>query len=672
MATESQNKGLEVEIGVTLNKLTKQLAAAEARMVGTAKRSEQQWQKSNARAVKSFDAVAKSSKRAAGGVGTDARYMAMQLSQVGQQAMAGGDVVRALAIQLPDLALGFGAVGIAAGVAAGALLPLAVNMLKSEDAAKDLETTMSDLDAAMSRLESSTANSGQGLSALQQKYRGMAEQAQRFFEIEREIAAIRAGEALNAASRSIAGELDVGGTLGLDPAQIRNASQAMVDLRERIKELDRTRADAGITAVEAAVKQASALEDERDALERLMLGLDDLADILGITESQAQEVAARFAEIEQTEGARAQADAMLALVEYISDASDNLADAEDEGKALYDQLLDAAAQGLILAGLDLAGPIGAGADEAKRLADNLRLAELAYEFSPGGRAMSKYGGRGTTSDTEITDGRGYILKDGKFVDPDAKPTGRGGSGGTSAAEKAQNELLRERDRILKSLATDTEKVQEEIDTLNRVMAAGQLTSEQYDQAMQRLNERMVDAKFGDMISAIDDFSKSIADAIVNGENLGDVMINVIKRIAAEALASRISDIFTGGLTGGGGGGFGGGLLSFIFGKRASGGPLVAGRPTLVGENGPELMIPGNGGGRIMNAQQTQRALTRTPDRVEVVSRVEGGDLTLTDDGKIAANIRVSSSQARQGAVSDVRRGFGQISNEYQRSGGLVR
>lgn len=671
MATESQNKGLEVEIGVTLNKLTKQLAAAEARMVGTAKRSEQQWQKSNARAVKSFDAVAKSSKRAAGGVGTDARYMAMQLSQVGQQYAAGGDIVRALAIQLPDLTLGFGAVGIAAGVAAGALLPLAVNMLKSEDAAKDLETTMSDLDAAMSRLESSTANSGQGLSALQQKYRGMAEQAQRFFEIEREIAAIRAGEALNAASRSIAGELDVGGTLGLDPAQIRNASSEIKTLKAEIADLQ-AQTNLSDEQLRAVVDRIAEAQSELSALREVNRNFDDLADILGITESQAQEGAARFAEIEQTEGARAQADAMLALVEYISDASDNLADAEDEGKALYDQLLDAAAQGLILAGLDLAGPIGAGADEAKRLADNLRLAELAYEFSPGGRAMSKYGGRGTTSDTEITDGRGYILKDGKFVDPDAKPTGRGGSGGTSAAEKAQNELLRERDRILKSLATDTEKVQEEIDTLNRVMAAGQLTSEQYDQAMQRLNERMVDAKFGDMISAIDDFSKSIADAIVNGENLGDVMINVIKRIAAEALASRISDIFTGGLTGGGGGGFGGGLLSFIFGKRASGGPLVAGRPTLVGENGPELMIPGNGGGRIMNAQQTQRALTRTPERVEVVSRVEGGDLTLTDDGKIAANIRVSSSQARQGAVSDVRRGFGQISNEYQRSGGLVR
>jgi|GEM_PF-2211288 len=671
MATESQNKGLEVEIGVTLNKLTKQLAAAEARMVGTAKRSEQQWQKSNARVTKSFDTVAKSHKRMVGGVATDSRYMAMQLSQVGQQAMAGGDIVRALAIQLPDLTLGFGAVGIAAGVAAGALLPLAVNMLKSEDAAKDLETTMDDLDAAMSRLESSTANSGQGLSALQQKYRGMAEQAQRFFEIEREIAAIRAGEALNAASRSIAGELDVGGTLGLDPAQIRNASSEIKTLKAEIADLQ-AQTNLSDEQLRAVVDRIAEAQSELSALREVNRNFDDLADILGITESQAQEVAARFAEIEQTEGARAQADAMLALVEYISDASDNLADAEDEGKALYDQLLDAAAQGLILAGLDLAGPIGAGADEAKRLADNLRLAELAYEFSPGGRAMSKYGGRGTTTDTEITDGRGYVLRDGKFVDPDAKPTGRGGSGGTSAAEKAQNELLRERDRILKSLATDTEKVQEEIDTLNRVMAAGQLTSEQYDQAMQRLNERMVDAKFGDMISAIDDFSKSIADAIVNGENLGDVMINVIKRIAAEALASRISDIFTGGLTGGGGGGFGGGLLSFIFGKRASGGPLVAGRPTLVGENGPELMIPGNGGGRIMNAQQTQRALTRTPERVEVVSRVEGGDLTLTDDGKIAANIRVSSSQARQGAVSDVRRGFGQISNEYQRSGGLVR
>lgn len=52
------------------------------------------------------------------------RGVAQQLSQVGQQTMATGNFVQALAIQLPDLGLAFGAAGAAAGLLAGIALPL--------------------------------------------------------------------------------------------------------------------------------------------------------------------------------------------------------------------------------------------------------------------------------------------------------------------------------------------------------------------------------------------------------------------------------------------------------------------------------------------------------------------------------------------------------------------
>ena len=52
------------------------------------------------------------------------RGAAQQLSQVGQQTMATGNFVQALAIQLPDLGLAFGAAGAAAGLLAGIALPL--------------------------------------------------------------------------------------------------------------------------------------------------------------------------------------------------------------------------------------------------------------------------------------------------------------------------------------------------------------------------------------------------------------------------------------------------------------------------------------------------------------------------------------------------------------------
>jgi hypothetical protein len=73
-----------------------------------------------------------------------ARMMALQLSQVAQQSMAGGDFVRALSIQLPDMATGFGAVGIAAGVLAGVALPALISMfsktgVSAEDLLKSLD-----------------------------------------------------------------------------------------------------------------------------------------------------------------------------------------------------------------------------------------------------------------------------------------------------------------------------------------------------------------------------------------------------------------------------------------------------------------------------------------------------------------------------------------------------
>ncbi|MGX5719932.1 phage tail tape-measure protein [Shinella zoogloeoides] len=50
------------------------------------------------------------------------RMIAMQLSQVAQQTQVTGNFMQALAVQIPDMALGFGAVGIAMGVVLGVLL----------------------------------------------------------------------------------------------------------------------------------------------------------------------------------------------------------------------------------------------------------------------------------------------------------------------------------------------------------------------------------------------------------------------------------------------------------------------------------------------------------------------------------------------------------------------
>jgi uncharacterized protein YukE len=98
------------------------------------------------------------------------------------------------------------------------------------------------------------------------------------------------------------------------------------------------------------------------------------------------------------------------------------------------------------------------------------------------------------------------------------------------------------------------------------------------------------------------FSSAFEDAIVNAESLGDIVRGLaddILRITARtfvtepltALARKTLD-GAGGLSG---------LFSSIFGGfRANGGPVVPGRAYVVGERGPELLVPGTAGSIVPN------------------------------------------------------------------------
>lgn len=101
--------------------------------------------------------------------GYQSRLVAMQLSQVAQQASVTGDWVRSLAIQLPDLTLGFGAFGIAVGVAAGALLPLIANMLTTSSGVKGLSSDIVRLASEAASLDG-VASAISELESLQKKY----------------------------------------------------------------------------------------------------------------------------------------------------------------------------------------------------------------------------------------------------------------------------------------------------------------------------------------------------------------------------------------------------------------------------------------------------------------------------------------------------------------------
>lgn len=118
------------------------------------------------------------------------------------------------------------------------------------------------------------------------------------------------------------------------------------------------------------------------------------------------------------------------------------------------------------------------------------------------------------------------------------------------------------------------------------------------------------------------------------EALSGVLSSLANIMANQAFNSLFGGMFQGG-----------GFLSGLFGGfRAEGGPVKSGAAYVVGEQGPELFMPRTSGVIVPNDELGGGAAAR----IEVV----GGDLTLTDDGRIMARVRVMAQEARVGAVGD--------------------
>lgn len=148
-----------------------------------------------------------------------------------------------------------------------------------------------------------------------------------------------------------------------------------------------------------------------------------------------------------------------------------------------------------------------------------------------------------------------------------------------------------------------QKALEEVDKLGPAIAKSlpeiRQVSEQTEMLAKDLNQALGD---------------SILSAFENGaKGIGDIWKNLIKRMAAHALQAQLSKLLFGegyGTTSnsmGGVFGYIGGLLSGGGGARANGGPVYAGRPYLVGERGPEIVVPSQAGTVLPNGTGLQVA-----------------------------------------------------------------
>lgn len=181
----------------------------------------------------------------------------------------------------------------------------------------------------------------------------------------------------------------------------------------------------------------------------------------------------------------------------------------------------------------------------------------------------------------------------------AAPTKRGGSGGggLSEAEK-QAKAVRE---LVEELQFEQEQIgrtalqQEIMNELRRVgvdvmSAEGQQIAALISQndALTASQESLEEAMQAVSETAKEALSGFISD-IREGKSATEALANVFDRLADRAIEFALNAVFSG--IGGGGGGIGNILGAIFGGKRAAGGPVSAGRAYLVGEKGPELMVP---------------------------------------------------------------------------------
>ena len=98
------------------------------------------------------------------------------------------------------------------------------------------------------------------------------------------------------------------------------------------------------------------------------------------------------------------------------------------------------------------------------------------------------------------------------------------------------------------------------------------------------------------------------DAMVDGTKdldkaLQEILSGVLKDIGNALIKFGLNSLFS---SMGGGGGIGG-LFSNLF--RAEGGPVTGGKPYIVGEEGPELMVPSTSG-TVLSNSDTKAAMSR--------------------------------------------------------------
>lgn len=181
---------------------------------------------------------------------------------------------------------------------------------------------------------------------------------------------------------------------------------------------------------------------------------------------------------------------------------------------------------------------------------------------------------------------------------------------TRAVLAAQEKFAAEGERIRQSVRTPTEVLTDELDRLQQMLQQGVIDWETYGragtQAIKRFDEATAKTKevkdenvslLQEVRDAALGYSKSAADAFVQfaltgkssfSDMVGSIMQDIAKLLIYKTVTKPLFDALDSG-------------IGSLMGARANGGPVLGGRPYLVGERGPEIFMPTTSGAILPNS-----------------------------------------------------------------------
>lgn len=693
--------GLELPIGLTEQKFLQQLARIEARAIKAAQRGEQAFVKSNQQISRSFGQMS-------GAARGQLQNVSFQLQDIFVQISSGTSASRALGQQLPQLLSGFGAFGAVLGLVASAAIPLAANFLNAGEEADSLADSIDNLETAVSAYREAVDAANAPTAELVEKYGVATQAAAALLEQLSRIRRLEATAALSARATALrenfAGIREAVALVDQELAKVGGENSNIDALNQRMIDgfglsIEQART---LNQLLADANAAKSVNEKADAMNALAGFLDQAVTSSNSTNQSLLEGARAAAEgaLSAYELADATKDAEFAA-DGVAGAASGIAPVIDDASAAAANLT--ANLGAAMAQLNA---VVAGVQAAQRQALATARIKLETVGDPAGRAaglarqdyLEKSGtaayaairGGSMSSLTALSDQASVIAEGARQVaaaeeavsaadaayqktvaasSAGGRKAGRGGR--KSGGGREEKPFFEDIERDIQSLNRQIEvigmsagavaELEAKWTLLDKAKRRGltvdaQLSAEidRQSASIGRLADQYERAKDqADFYQSMQESAQSgMIDAIVEGENLSGVLEDVAKSFAKAALQAAL---FGQGPFGGGGGGLLGGLFGGIFGGfRAGGGSVSAGRAYVVGENGPELMVPG-ASGTILNPAQIERSMGASPVAnggavdVRVYMDQNGNWQAAVENisGKVSARVVAANSRAQQ-------------------------